>query len=199
MDCFQGGPRTLLSWVNINAFDDGDDDDGDCCCGDSSQLGFLNQASFKHVQLRFWKIVILSHGRHKVFLWGPRLKLCSMPTFNPFWNTLSMLLRFMKYFTKYPTPKREIESTLFSDHHPPIPCKSEIFCSGRKELIYNGELFFLLGGNHRCGALMARLKGHPSPLDLKTTEPRLMVIVKTPEEITTKKRFEDVKLWIEER
>ena len=27
---------------------------------------------------------------------------------------------------------------------------------------------------------MARLEDHPSPLDLKTTEPRLMVIVKRP-------------------
>ena len=55
-------------------------------------------------------------------------------------------------------------------------------------LIYNGETcFFLPGGFHRCGALMARLEGHPSPLDLKTTEPRLMVIVKRPEVIMINK------------
>ena len=80
-----------------------------------------------------------------------QLKLCSMPTFNPFWNTLSMLPRFMKYFNiklqscsktqKGIRCRLKTKKKMCSTFFRPIPNKSETLCLVRNLLL---EIKFIM-------------------------------------------------------
>ena len=96
-----------------------------------------------------------------------------MPTFNPFWNTLSMLLRDMKYFKRF----YKNLSALFHFWNYLLCCGCYCY-EGVNSLIGNRIMFLslkLFWSRHVqvqkfyfvpaivMGALMARLEDHPAP------------------------------------